>query len=54
MSPAHGALVDAGVLKDDSDTYLIGPDMRRGDIYLQGRLVLRIAELEPLNPENPS
>ena len=49
-----GALVDAGVLVDDSDTYLIGPDMRRGPVHPQGRLVLVITELEPLTQENPS
>lgn len=47
-----GAIVDAGVLPDDSDTYLVGPDMRRGTPYPQGRLVLLIAELEPLTQES--
>lgn len=41
-----GALVDAGVLPDDSDRYLIGPDMRCGDVEPGGRLVLHITELE--------
>ena len=49
-----GALVDAGVLPDDSDTYLVGPDMRRGNTHPKGRLVLIITELETLSKENPS
>lgn len=49
-----GAIGDAGVLPEDSDRYLVGPDMRRGDIHPQGRLVLLVTELEPLNQENPS
>jgi hypothetical protein len=40
-----GALVDAGVIPDDSDTYMTGPDMRRGEACPGGRLVLILAEL---------
>lgn len=43
---AVDGLVDAGVLPDDSDRYLIGPDMRCGDVEPAGRLVLHITELE--------
>lgn len=43
---AVDGLVDAGVLPDDSDDYLIGPDMRRGDVTPQGQLILHITELE--------
>ena len=43
---AVDGLVDAGVLPDDSDRYLIGPDMRLGDVEPGGRLVLHITELE--------
>lgn len=39
-------VVDAGVLVDDSDQYLTGPDMRIGAIEKPGRLVLHITELE--------
>jgi hypothetical protein len=39
-------LVDAGVLPDDSDEYLTGPDMRPGDVVQDGQLVLHITELE--------
>ena len=39
-------VVDAGVLRDDADQYLIGPDMRLGEPEKQGRLVLHITELE--------
>lgn len=42
---AVDGLVDAGVLPDDSDRYLIGPDMRIGDIERGGQLVLHITEL---------
>lgn len=41
-----GALVDARVLPDDSDAYLVGPDMRIGPVHPGGRLVLHITELE--------
>lgn len=44
-------LIDVGVLEDDSDRFLVGPDMRRGEVYPQGRLVLLITELEPLTQE---
>lgn len=43
---AVDGLVDVGVLPDDSDRYLIGPDMRCGDVEPAGRLVLHITELE--------
>lgn len=43
---AVDGLVDAGVLADDSDTYLIGPDMRLGQPEKGGRLVLHIHEME--------
>jgi Holliday junction resolvase RusA-like endonuclease len=43
---AIDGLVDAGVLPDDSDRYLIGPDLRLGPVEQGGRLVLRITELE--------
>jgi Holliday junction resolvase RusA-like endonuclease len=43
---AIDGLVDAGVLRDDSDAYLTGPDMRRGDVEQGGRIVLHIEELE--------
>jgi Holliday junction resolvase RusA-like endonuclease len=43
---AVDGLVDAGVLTDDSDEYLTGPDMRPGPIEKSGRLVLHITELE--------
>lgn len=43
---AVDGLVDAGVLPDDSDRYLVGPDMRIGPVEPGGRLVLHITELE--------
>lgn len=43
---AVDGLVDARILPDDSDRYLIGPDMRCGDVEPAGRLVLHITELE--------
>lgn len=43
---AIDGVVDAGVLTDDSDAYLIGPDMRLGTVEKLGRLVLHITELE--------
>ncbi|MCO6011452.1 hypothetical protein NE236_41535 [Actinoallomurus purpureus] len=43
---AIDGLVDAHVLHDDSDRYLVGPDMRIGDVEKSGRLVLHITELE--------
>jgi Holliday junction resolvase RusA-like endonuclease len=42
---AIDGLVDAGVLTDDADEYLIGPDMRLGRVEPRGRLVLHITEL---------
>lgn len=38
-------LVDAGVLEDDRDEFLVGPDMRRGKPHPNSRLVLLIIEL---------
>jgi hypothetical protein len=43
---AIDGLVDAGVLPDDSDRYLVGPDMRAGGVAPLERLVLHIIELE--------
>lgn len=41
-----GAICDAGVLPDDSDAYMVGPDMRRGrQPHPGGRLLLIITEL---------
>ena len=42
---AVDGVVDAGVLTDDSDAYLIGPDMRLGAVEPLGRLVIHITEL---------
>lgn len=38
-----GALVDSGLLPDDSNEYLIGPDMRAGATS-EPRLILRIED----------
>jgi crossover junction endodeoxyribonuclease RusA len=43
---AVDGLVDAGVLPDDSDTYLTGPDMRLGQVIADGCLVIHITEQE--------
>lgn len=43
---AVDGLIDAGVLPDDSDRYLVGPDMRAGEVAPRGRLVLHVTELE--------
>ena len=43
---AIDGVVDAGVLTDDADQYLIGPDMRLGPVEQGGRLVLHIQEIE--------
>jgi hypothetical protein len=41
-----GAIGDAGILPDDSDTYMTGPDMRRSTKTCEGgRLLLVITEL---------
>lgn len=42
---AVDGLIDAGVLPDDSDRYLVGPDMRFGGIEPGGQLLLHITEL---------
>lgn len=39
-------VVDAGVLPDDDDAHLVGPDMRLGPVHPGGRLVLIVTELE--------
>lgn len=50
-------LVDACVLPDDSDDYLIGPDLRVGEVVEGGQLVLHITELAAAtvtdSPEEP-
>jgi crossover junction endodeoxyribonuclease RusA len=38
-------LIDAGVLPDDDAAHLDGPDMRLGEPYPKGRLVLTVTEL---------
>ncbi|MEU3162930.1 hypothetical protein [Streptosporangium sp. NPDC006930] len=45
--------VDAGVLPDDDDTHLIGPDMRLGPVIPDGQLALLIVELAPLTEVIP-
>ncbi|GII84564.1 hypothetical protein Ssi03_25540 [Sphaerisporangium siamense] len=42
---AIDGLVDAGVLPDDDDEHLIGPDMRLGPVVACGRLELVVTEL---------
>lgn len=42
---AIDGLVDAGVLPDDNDHHLLGPDMRRGQHEPLGRLVLHITDM---------
>lgn len=37
--------VDAGVLEDDSDKYVTGPDMRIGHVVKHGQIVLEIREV---------
>ncbi|MER7206372.1 hypothetical protein ABT340_04835 [Streptosporangium sp. NPDC000239] len=41
-------LVDAGVLPDDDDTHLVGPDMRLGPVVKGGQLQLLVIELPPV------
>lgn len=41
-------LVDAGVLPDDNDDHLIGPDMRRGEVVARGQLVLHVYALDEI------
>ncbi|GHE33208.1 hypothetical protein GCM10017673_40170 [Streptosporangium violaceochromogenes] len=41
-------VVDAGVLPDDDDRHLVGPDMRLGPAVRGGQLRLLIVELPPL------
>jgi crossover junction endodeoxyribonuclease RusA len=43
-------LVDAGVLEDDCDEFLEGPDMRPGTPFPGGRVVLLITELPEGRP----
>ena len=38
-------LVDAGVLADDSNKHVIGPDMRAGDSWADAALVLTIEQI---------
>lgn len=45
VKAAVDGLVDAGVIPDDSDRYLIGPDLRRGDASGVPRIVLTVTEL---------
>lgn len=40
-------LVDAGVLEDDDNTHVVGPDMRLGHVVKGSRIVLHIRELAP-------
>ncbi|MBG0830545.1 hypothetical protein HS041_22545 [Planomonospora sp. ID67723] len=40
--------VDAGVLPDDDDKHLVGPDMRLSDVVKGGQLRLLVIELDPL------
>ena len=40
-----GIVTDAGVLPDDDSTHLDGPDMRIGEKFPRGRLVLHITEV---------
>lgn len=42
---AVDGLVDAGVLPDDNDDHLTGPDMRCGEPIERGQLVLHIREV---------
>ncbi|MFE3449655.1 hypothetical protein ACFXJ8_12035 [Nonomuraea sp. NPDC059194] len=42
---AVDGLVDAGVLPDDDDKHLVGPDMRLGPVQRGSQLVLHIYEL---------
>ena len=48
---AIDGVVDAGVLTDDDDSHLVGPDMRLGPRFARGRLVLHIAEWSQANRE---
>lgn len=38
-------IVDSGLLWDDNDKHLIGPDLRRGDASGEPRIVLTVTEL---------
>lgn len=42
-----GLVSDAGILPGDDSRYLDGPDMRLGEPFKRGRLVLIITELTP-------
>lgn len=45
-------IVSAGVLPDDSDTYLTGPDMRIGPVVTRGQLVIHVYDATRLrHPE---
>ena len=43
---AIDGLRDAGVLVEDSNRFVIGPDMRAGDAWADAALVLRIERIE--------
>jgi crossover junction endodeoxyribonuclease RusA len=45
VKAAIDGLVDAGVIPDDNDDHLIGPDLRRGDSNGQPRIVLTVTEV---------
>lgn len=48
-----GIVTDAGVLPGDDAVYLDGPDMRLGEPFPRGRLVLHITEVVTASPERP-
>ncbi|GHH67498.1 hypothetical protein GCM10017673_14580 [Streptosporangium violaceochromogenes] len=48
---AVDGLVDAGVLPDDDDRHLVGPDMRLGPVVRGGQVRLLVIELPPLDGE---
>lgn len=47
--PVLDGLVDAGILPDDSNTYVVGPDMRQGEPWPGGGVTVL---LEPLSPSD--
>lgn len=44
VKPIVDGLVDYGLIADDRDEYLIGPDLRRGEPHQPGAVVLVIEE----------
>ncbi|MEV4745180.1 hypothetical protein AB0K21_02275 [Streptosporangium sp. NPDC049248] len=38
-------MTDAGVLEDDDQTHLIGPDMRLGEVVKESRLALHVWDI---------